>query len=230
MIEEAVCQAPPNGASPILPIHILKLPKRKVARARIRQGVIEVVIPQRWSRHLQNSVSEKLAERVQKQFDKDYQLFHACREPLISFHQKEELVAWIHRINAETFQVPLKGIRMGSSKYTRLAQMNLKTHVMTVSKHCLRQVPEEALRYLVLHELAHLLVPNHSAAFWNEVKRFVPDVKYQRNLISAVHRIRVYEAEVAAAKTIALPSRIQKAPAQQKAVSRVKQLLLNWTR
>lgn len=35
--------------------------------------------------------------------------------------------------------------------------------------------PEQALEYVVIHELCHLLYFNHSEAFWNEVGRRMPD-------------------------------------------------------
>jgi len=36
------------------------------------------------------------------------------------------------------------------------------------------------LDYVVIHELAHLAVPNHSPAFWSEVKRWMPDHRKRR--------------------------------------------------
>ncbi len=35
--------------------------------------------------------------------------------------------------------------------------------------------PATILDYIVVHELAHLIHPNHSAAFWNEVDKVLPD-------------------------------------------------------
>lgn len=40
--------------------------------------------------------------------------------------------------------------------------------------------PPELLDYVIVHELAHLAVPDHSASFWAEVARAVPDHKDQR--------------------------------------------------
>ena len=37
--------------------------------------------------------------------------------------------------------------------------------------------PPEIVDYVVVHELAHLSVPNHSAAFWAVVRQFCPDYK-----------------------------------------------------
>ena len=35
--------------------------------------------------------------------------------------------------------------------------------------------PATILDYIVIHELAHLIYPNHSAKFWNEVDKVLPD-------------------------------------------------------
>ena len=44
----------------------------------------------------------------------------------------------------------------------------------------LMQAPAEILDYVVVHELCHLLVPNHSARFWGEVARVLPDYRARR--------------------------------------------------
>lgn len=39
--------------------------------------------------------------------------------------------------------------------------------------------PLSVIDYVVVHELCHLAVPNHSARFWKEVAQFMPDYKVQ---------------------------------------------------
>jgi len=43
--------------------------------------------------------------------------------------------------------------------------------------------PPAAFEYVLVHELCHLLQPNHSAAFWNEVEQRYPDWEAQRDLL-----------------------------------------------
>jgi len=38
--------------------------------------------------------------------------------------------------------------------------------------------PLSALEYIVVHELAHLKYPNHTAEFWNTIEKALPD--YQK--------------------------------------------------
>ena len=41
-------------------------------------------------------------------------------------------------------------------------------------------LPPEIMDYVVVHELAHLLVPGHPPAFWQEVGRHLPDYQNRR--------------------------------------------------
>ena len=40
------------------------------------------------------------------------------------------------------------------------------------------------VEYVVVHELSHFLVPNHSQAFWNIVGSIIPDYKIRRKILN----------------------------------------------
>jgi len=40
--------------------------------------------------------------------------------------------------------------------------------------------PIEVVDYVIVHELSHLKVPNHSPRFWREVEKILPDYKIRR--------------------------------------------------
>src|ERR1700733_7073848 len=87
------------------------------------------------------------------------------------------MIGYVNRINQATLNVTIGGIRIGTAKYSRLAQINLHTRIITFSKFAIENVPERGRRYLVIHELAHVNEANHTKRFWDMVARFEPDYK-----------------------------------------------------
>ncbi len=45
--------------------------------------------------------------------------------------------------------------------------------------------PLSVIDYVIVHELCHLEVPNHSARFWKKVAKFMPDYKEQEKWLKA---------------------------------------------
>ena len=45
------------------------------------------------------------------------------------------------------------------------------------------EAPEELIAYIVVHEMAHFLEPNHSERFWAHVGDVMPDYKARRKLL-----------------------------------------------
>lgn len=166
--------------------------QRKTASAQLKGPILVVQIPRHWPKDLKEETYTTLVGRVQKRFNQDWRLVYGYQGPRITLSTQPELLEWVTLINATTLNLPFKGVRLGTSKFSRLAQMNMKTRQMTVSKYSLMNVPEPALRYLMVHELAHLLEANHSPAFWAIVGQYVPDYKRQSRLIQAAHQINLF--------------------------------------
>lgn len=87
------------------------------------------------------------------------------------------MTGYVKRINEATFNVPIGGVRIGTAKYSRLAQINLESRIITFSCYAIENVPERGRRYLVLHELAHVKETNHTKRFWQLVEKYEPDYR-----------------------------------------------------
>lgn len=87
------------------------------------------------------------------------------------------MLGYVKRINDATLRVPFGGIRIGQAKYSRLAQINLRTRIITFSRFAIENVPERGRRYLVIHELAHVKEASHNKNFWQLVAAHEPRYK-----------------------------------------------------
>lgn len=58
------------------------------------------------------------------------------------------------------------------SKKNRIAKLKGNTILMKLSAVAL---PETALKYIIIHELAHTTIKRHSGAFWKTVETIYPD-------------------------------------------------------
>ena len=107
------------------------------------------------------------------------------------------MAGYVRRVNEATLKVTFGGVRIGTAKYSRLAQINLKSRIITFSRFAIENVPERGRRYLVIHELAHVLEPSHNKRFWEIVARYEPDYKRIDKEIVQVFNANVRKAELA---------------------------------
>jgi predicted metal-dependent hydrolase len=88
-------------------------------------------------------------------------------------HARQQLEPLLRALAAQMavaparLQVRCQRSRWGSCSRRRTISLNV----------CLLFQRPEVLRYLIIHELAHLRYMNHSARFWTEVARYQPDWK-----------------------------------------------------
>lgn len=168
-----------------LPIKVERVMARS-ARARFAAGVLVIRMPVHWSEEYQAEVVERF---------KRWGLRRATEMNTLAPAPPHELKRWgeadfgrhVASINAETLRAPLKGVRIGKARHTRLAQANTRTGVLTFSRYAIDGMPPAALRYLILHELAHLFEANHSERFWALVAAHEPNYREERRVAQAHH-------------------------------------------
>jgi len=106
------------------------------------------------------------------------------------------MIGYVRRINEATFNVTIGGVRIGQAKYSRLAQINLESRIMTFSRFAIENVPERGRRYLVVHELAHVLEPSHNKRFWELVGRYEPNYRQIGRALELAFKRNVKEFEL----------------------------------
>lgn len=126
----------------------------------------------------------------------------ADREALRSY--QAFMAGYVRRINEATLNVAIGGVRIGSAKHSRLAQINLKTRIITFSRYAVENVPERGRRYLVLHELSHVIEASHNKRFWSIVGRYEPEYRQIGRSLDEAFRRNV-RADRQAAGALLLP-------------------------
>ena len=111
---------------------------------------------------------------IERDSSMDRRTFHRFLWRLLSKSEMERIEELVLSINRETFNLPVRrvrleimGVRWGSC--SRKGNINLNTALLFV--------PPSILRYVIIHELAHIQHPNHSQSFWITVESAMPDFK-----------------------------------------------------
>lgn len=66
---------------------------------------------------------------------------------------------------------------------SRWGSCNIKTKNITLN-YRLYLKPIEAIEYVILHEICHLLYPHHQKSFWDFVAKFMPDYKIRKKILN----------------------------------------------
>lgn len=170
-----------------MPEFEIKRSSRKTLSIEItREAKVIVRAPQRIKRDVINSFvlknKEWIYEHVKKREEKN------AREALDEV-KKEELTALAKEIIpkkviffAKIMNVRPTGIKITSAQ-TRFGSCSGKNSLCFSYRIML--YPEKAIDYVVIHELCHILHHNHSADFWREVGKYMPDYKEAEKLLKS---------------------------------------------
>ena len=81
----------------------------------------------------------------------------------------ERILFWSNHFSKQPKQFRLKYNSSNWGSCSSKGNINLSTRLLLC--------PPQVIDYVIVHELAHLIHPNHSKSFWQEVKRVMPDFK-----------------------------------------------------
>ena len=143
------------------PIEIIRSPNRtKTASARMVDGTLVVRVPQGLSVSEERRLVESLAQRV----------MHKVRSVEGKLPNLQKRAA---DLNRRYFggKLKVREIKWVTNQRHRYGSCTPSTATIRVSDR-VSTMPSWVLDYVLVHELAHLLEPNHSPAFWELIARY----------------------------------------------------------
>jgi predicted metal-dependent hydrolase len=112
-------------------------------------------------------------KQLMKKYPKEYQLQffgQICDEVQADFERSG-------------YRVPFKELRIRYMT-ARWGSCQPRMGIITLNS-CLMEKPRRAVEYVVLHEFAHFVHPNHSKDFYALVERLMPDWKQRKALLNS---------------------------------------------
>ncbi len=143
-----------------------------VARAKIQWSTAIITIPENLTPKEEKQVINELARKV------------------LAKEIQGSLEKYIHVLNQQHFGSPLGRItiRLQGSRWGSCSiENNLNFNFMLLT------FPREILNYVIIHELAHTKVRDHSRLFWEEVARAFPEYKSARKWLKEWMQNRIRE-------------------------------------
>ncbi|HEX2620737.1 MAG TPA: M48 family metallopeptidase [Phototrophicaceae bacterium] len=99
-----------------------------------------------------------------------------ARAEILTRDEIREMAAlWAVRMDVQPKRVAFRAMRRKWGSCSSTGNVNLNSALCTV--------PRELAEYVVVHELAHLRVFNHSKAFWALVGQHMPDYEVRRKTL-----------------------------------------------
>ncbi len=141
-------------------VKIIRSPKRKkTVSARIYKNELLVRLPAGLSRNEEDRWVEKMSRRIEKKMQK--------QEP-----DSGALAKRAEELNHLYFsgRLRVKSIKYVTNQSTIFGSCSTKRGTIRIS-HRIAKMPQWVKDYLIIHEMAHLVHPNHSKAFWDQVNQ-----------------------------------------------------------
>jgi len=138
-----------------LKLHI-KYSKSNSARVKMEEESILLSLPSDWTHEQQQDAARKLVRRL---------LSNVLKEPV--YTRVLHLNSLHFRKNINDIKIKYNVSNWGSC--SRKSNINLSLRLFFA--------PAKVIDYVIIHELAHLIEPNHSSRFWDLVAKADPDYK-----------------------------------------------------
>lgn len=164
-----------------LPVHIIKS-KRKSISIQLKEDGIHVRAPKYITRQEIEAVLEKKSDWIEKHWKIMQERNQVLKK--IEPYTEAEMKAMVEKAKViipqkVKYYAPIVGV-----DYGRITIRNQKTRWGSCSSkgnlnfNCLlMELPDEVIDYIVVHELCHRKEMNHSARFYAEVEKVIPEYK-----------------------------------------------------
>lgn len=139
--------------------HTLKMRPENRANVRVvvRKGVIHVCYPATVS-YRDEVIQQAVYKGIMRAWRLEAELYLPARLATI----------------AQQLQLPYNGVSIKATK-SRWGSCSYNNHINL--SLFLMKLPNELIDYVLVHELAHTIEKNHSAAFWNLVEKLMPGAR-----------------------------------------------------
>jgi len=154
--------------------------RKKTVSGRLVDGIFEIRVPEHLSNGELESVICQLVRRIQRR----------AKLKLLDDAALEQRARELNRIYLDG-KAAWSSIRWVMNQSKRFGSCTPARGTIRIS-HCVAEMPPFVRDYVILHELAHLIEPGHSPAFWAWVTRF-PRAERARGYLMAVGLERVEE-------------------------------------
>ncbi|MCK4244969.1 MAG: M48 family metallopeptidase [Candidatus Omnitrophica bacterium] len=135
--------------------------RRRTISARFADGIMYIYAPVGIS-------DEKLAE-VTRNFKRRFERQKLKKELKI----KENLNEVVRRLNEKYFggKLKIESTKYAVNQHKRFGSCNHRKGTIRIS-YRLAKMPQWVRDYVIVHEMAHIIQPNHSKSFWDIVSRY----------------------------------------------------------
>jgi predicted metal-dependent hydrolase len=147
--------------------------RRKTVQARQIGGRLEILAPA----HMPDKQLDQIIERLKARIDHRKKLFKL---------EDQALESRANILNRQYFNNLLHwdSIRWVTNQNSRHGSCNTDRGTIRIS-HRIAEMPRFVQDYVIVHELAHLIEPNHSQRFWDLVYQY-PRAERARGYLMAV--------------------------------------------
>jgi predicted metal-dependent hydrolase len=135
--------------------------RRKTVSAKLVNGVLEVRVPAGISDKELQPIIDNLQRRLQE------------RQRKRQLNETSDLARRAQELNQRYFdgELRIKRIEYVTNQEKRFGSCTTTSGIIRISDRVAR-LPEWVVDYVLIHEIAHLKVPNHSREFWALVNRY----------------------------------------------------------